>query len=205
MSGDIQISRFGRGIQKLFGLRQEHTLVNVLGDVFPVTNIDAPPAALQVFFGVDLCAGQASSTGAAGELGTVSLRANANTGKIVTCKGIWLTTNTGQAISLAIQALNGVAASATKSFLDTRRLAQGVPTSDITALSVAAAPGPAFLTIRIPTAVSMFVPLDVVLTQALNSATALNLTAMCSTAATQVTASFIWEERLAQPDELTPG
>lgn len=199
---DVQQSRFGRSIQRMFGLKSPHTLVTALPDIFCTTSLDSPPQEFAIFQGVDYCCGRGEIQAAAGQQGMVSLRANVGTGRIVLVDAVTVMSATTQNILIGFEALNGVVSTGIKGFLDSRRVQQ-FPSSDITQLSAVGSPAAnAFVTVRLLANTPFRLPLKVTMTQALNSATAMNLTAMTTTAASNLFATFEWRERVAAPEEL---
>lgn len=201
MSGDIQLARFGRRLQSQFGLRQLHTLTTLLGDVLPVVDIDRPLPDGQVFQGVDLCIGRSGLVGGAGQNATVSLSCAPS--RIVTVEGVWISTQTTQQINMLFQESIAGAAGLSR-YRDYRRALQGVPASSVISLSDPAPPATSFWGEYVLANTPYYVPLDIVLVQRPGTIVPTLLTVVATTVATTLNATFLWRERLPQPDEVTP-
>jgi len=199
VSQDVQLARFGRQLQAQFGLRAMHILTSLVGDVLPTVNLDSPPPEFSLFQGVDLAIGQASLTSAAAEFPTVSLASHPQ--RIIVVEGVQIAT---QAASVPVQVSfqeSIAGAAGVSSYRDTRRQRQGVPGARVVSLSDPILPGTAFLLTRSLNN-QLYLPLNVVLTQRTGTVVPSLLTVAGTTANSQLTATFYWRERLAQPDEL---
>jgi len=200
LSQDVQLARFGRQLQAQFGLKAMHVLTSLVGDVLPTVNLDTPPAEFSLFQGYDLAGGQASITAAAAEFACISVASHPQ--RIIVVDGVYISAGVNQQYFITFQeSIAGAAGVA--GYRDRRRALQGVPGGRLVQLSDPVLNnGAAFWTGRALANTTLYVPLNVVLTQRAGTVSPSLLSVYAGTANTFMSAAFTWRERLAQPDEL---
>lgn len=208
--GDIQVPRFGRYIQRLFGLRQALTLGQALPDVMASLDLEQPRAENDLFLGNDLCSGFGELTAAAAEFAQVSIGfaatpTQARPGSMIVLEKIYIRVANSARVNLSFGSVAAHAAVGAGQSVktDTRRFAQA-PVAKVGTLSNAVLPT-GFLRVAciantqvvVETPGIVLVPVPGFFEQA-------GLIVSHETANQLLTVGFQWRERPVLPDELTP-
>jgi hypothetical protein len=199
---DILTGRFGRFYQALFNLNQPLTLGAALPDVMPVVDITRPTPDLSIYSGVFRCSGATSQTGAAGEQAQVALRANPNTNRVIVLESVIISSNANQLVHMGHEALNGVAVTGDKGYLDSRLNSEGTPSADVTSYSTATPPSGAIGRVRVAANAPIQIPINAVLFSPDN--TARTWYVITQTVTTVLTVQFLWTERAIGQQETKP-
>lgn len=121
MPSEIQQNRYDQMIRRVGGIVGPGSKVaEALTELFPVLELENLPNELQILSGTHIGFGGSSSIGAIAEFPSVQLFNPANSGKIVTITGLYMSLNSQGVIRLGIEGATRGAAVLSESFADSR-------------------------------------------------------------------------------------
>lgn len=199
MSQELQQTRYDQLVRRVGGLIGPGSKVSeVLGELFPVVDLESVPGELLRLGGTFIAFGGASVTGAAGQSARLQLFNPAGSGKIVTMSHVDIGTQVTDVIRFGVVTTALATGLGTEVHRDLRSLPPLRPTGQIRSLSsVALAPATGQVRllsntsyrIEDPNSVAVLLP---------GSGFEVGNTAVAIT----VTATFFWRERVLEQSEL---
>lgn len=198
MTTELQQNRYDQLMRRVGDLKGGGSKVSeVLTELFPVIDVERVPGELLILGGTDICAGQRTFTGAAGERANIQLFNPTDSSKILTVTSLLISTGTTDEMVWGTQNIAIGTAINSQLFRDTRRAFNTRPSGQIRELSVAAGPVVfANATLQADTAFRFVDENDVAVLSP-----GLGLTVAASLNATRITVTFYWRERVAEPSE----
>jgi len=132
LSQDLQQNRYDRILRRVGGLIGPGSKVSeVLGELFPVLDVERIPGELLLLGGTAICHGSVNRTGAAGEVGKVQLFNPVGSGKLITVSRVLVGSNVTGVVRAAATQIALTTGVGTELFRDQRRPTPLRPTGQI--------------------------------------------------------------------------
>lgn len=170
----------------------------VLTELFPVMDVERVPGELLILMGTDLCAGQATLTGNAGERPFIGLFNPADSGKLLTVTTVLVSTDVTTTIVFGTTETALTTLDNSQLFRDVRKPFNSLPTGQIRRQSIPALPvTQGRLRLAADTTAELSDENGLYVLPSGSGLTFANLNV-----ATLLETTFLWRERAAEPSEL---